>query len=160
MMMTELIYEPDAYYTYEPEFEAKFVRIITDKNYALKYCIKKNIKEFENTNKADWIDLPSILNEAPYALQNSPNIVLHYVKNGYYNLQYASEDLQDNFELAMECMKINGRCLRFVSERLRDNFEIVMASIESGKTYLYCISDRLLDNFELSKQQSIWMEII
>ena len=54
------------------------------------------------------------------------------VKNIGYALEYASEQLESNFNIVMEVIKQCGWALKYASKELRGNKEIVLAALKNN----------------------------
>lgn len=102
-------------------------------------------------------------------LRSNKATVLVAVANDSLAIQYASEELRDDYDVAMAAVQtkpysdfdwadcLEGRSynperlggLSAVSSRLRDNFDVVLASVQTNSYSLKFASDRLRDNDEI-----------
>jgi len=77
------------------------------------------------------------------------------VKFNPFQLQYASKELQNNYDIVLLAVKNNGNVLKYASIELKENFNIGLEAIKMSFTDLY-ISYKLKNNpkfiLELIKQ--------
>ena len=54
------------------------------------------------------------------------NIIL---KNSFWSLKYASDELQNNYNIVFEAIKNNGLSLQYVSKELKNNYVILISRL-------------------------------
>ena len=60
---------------------------------------------------------------------NNKEELLNLIKNDVISLQFANDDLLNDKEFVLECIKINGWVSNYVSNNLKDDKDIVINSL-------------------------------
>jgi len=66
-------------------------------------------------------------------------------------LQYASDELKNNFDIVKLAVGDNGLALQYAGDELKNNFDIVKAAIENNPSALQYASNELKNNFDIVK---------
>ena len=124
-------------------------------------CNKKHIycQEYNNTYKLNdkyddkYHDLLKILvNKVNYNyIINSSynNIVLAAVTAYGCALQYASDDMKNNYDIVLEAVKQNGRALQHASDNIKNNYDIVLAALNQDAYALQHASVDMKNNSDI-----------
>ena len=65
------------------------------------------------------------------SLQVDKDVTLTVVKRNPALYQFASEDLKNDVDVALACVKSDGRALRFLNEKLREDESVVLSAVEN-----------------------------
>ena len=85
--------------------------------------------------------------------QKDPEIVLEAVKQVGYALQYATNDLRDNFQIVFEAVKQNGYSLEYASDNLKKNEILILEAMSQNRYLLSATRNREnLKNLEFVKE--------
>lgn len=103
---------------------------------------------------AEFIEHPGPLMDASSEVVKDKDCVLHRIKVDPMDLEYAPA-FQNDKELVLVAVKINGTALKYVSESLRDDIDVVFAAIESRRYCLHLASARLQAIPEIALLQKV-----
>jgi Domain of unknown function (DUF4116) len=140
--------------------EMDLVDLLDIQNKARKCTLIEDAKFLVTSDNRVWEDLPENLRferevfkiavsqyffrlkDAPVTLRNDREIVGLSIENGGAGLRYASNELKDDFELALKQMGQNAFTLMSLSDRLQHNKVIVAAAVATnGEVLQYVKSD-------------------
>ena len=82
-------------------------------------------------------------------LKNNYDIVMVAVTDHGGSLIYASEDLQNNYDIVMAAVTIYGKSLEYASNNLQNNYDIVMAAVTNCGYALGFASKDLQNNNDI-----------
>lgn len=77
-------------------------------------------------------------------------VVLEMVKKCPSGLEYADEEMQDNYAIVLTAVSIDGNAVEYASERLRNDYNIAITAlnnIRKGNCILDCLGEDLQDNY-------------
>jgi hypothetical protein len=143
--------DPSISYDSQSDENIKFIKNMTitllklNNDHEDKYDFIKslNIDEHEI-----YYDLNKLIDKYP-ELFNDCNLMLIIAKNCGQFLEYASEDLKNNFEIVLAAVNNYSDALEYASEDLKNNFEIVLAAVNNNGNALEYASKELKDNYEI-----------
>jgi uncharacterized pyridoxamine 5'-phosphate oxidase family protein len=96
-------------------------------------------------------DLAYEILDIPTKLQNNTEVILAAVKLNGHNLKCASSKLQNNKEIVLAAVKENGTALYYASKALKNNKEIVLAAVSKDAVAIQYASLSLRDDFDIVK---------
>ena len=111
-----------------------------------------------NRNIAYWAvkSNPQMLEFCPYNYRDDKKIVKAALQEDSESvLSFASERLQDDYDIVFTAVKVDSLNLEYASDRLRDDREIVLRAIKTYGGALDFASDRLQSDCELIKLAEI-----
>ncbi len=91
------------------------------------------------------------LKNAPLSFRDNQDIVLLAVRKNSLAIQYASDRLKDNINVAKELVFGDIEALKFISPRLRDNEEFMIFAVKNNGSAIMYASDRLKNNYNVVK---------
>jgi hypothetical protein len=80
-------------------------------------------------------------------LRNDKELVSELMKNKYWELSCASDNLKNDREFILEAVKINGNVLTFASYELKNDKEIVLEAFKTNIRIMEELLENLNDNF-------------
>lgn len=122
--------------------------------------VRKSFYSIPNKYKSDREIAKKILLWCCYAIKNldqkfsnDKELIMMIIKNQRIGhiLRVLSDELRDDKEIVLLCVKYNGYHLKYASERLKGDKEVVMVAIENDKYAIKNASKELQDDPEIIK---------
>lgn len=124
----------------------KNIKIITDELYNTKIIL-------DSLNKIKWAlnfeNGLEILSKATEEMRDNKNVVMMCVKSVGQALYYASDRLKNDSDIVLEAVKNDGLSLSSASKELRNREEIVKQALQNNAYALRFASDRLKNDRDL-----------
>ncbi len=113
---------------------------------------KSSIKKMEDTNDIDLSKEEDLSTDPKTWSPEKTKIIKEINKNRYSVLGWELENFKDDYDVFLNLIKNGeGLYLQYSSDRLRDNYNIAMEAAKAGKGADF-ISERLRDNYNIAKE--------